>query len=340
MSENDQVNRIYQASCFILKEIECLLASNGLLLEAGVTQFAEVRQSGRLIACAGLDGNIIKCVAIDQQHRGSSLMLRLITEVTDMAYRNGFERLFLYTKPCNIPMFTDCGFSALATVEGRVTLMENSTTRLPHYCQTLAEQFRAGEKIGSIVINANPFTLGHRYLIEQAALQCDWVHVFVVREDASRFAYRDRFELIKAGIKGIENLTLFPGSDYILSKATFPAYFLKEQGIIDECYTALDLMLFRQYIAPALGINHRFVGTEPFDPVTEKYNRDMADWLFRAPSEAPAIQVVEIPRVEKCGGAVSASRVRKLFDEGRMDLIRELVPEATFAFLSEQANHR
>lgn len=340
MSENYQINRIYQASSFILKDIEGLLASNGLLLETGLTQFAEVRQSGKLIACAGLDGNIIKCVAIDQQHRGSSLTLSLITEVTDMAYRNGFDRLFLYTKPCNIPMFSAGGFSPLVTVQGRVTLMENSATRLSHYCKTLSERYQPGEKIGAIVINANPFTLGHRYLIEQAALQCDWVHLFVVREDASRFTYHHRFELIKAGIKGIENLTLFPGSDYILSKATFPAYFLKEQGIIDECYTTLDLMLFRQYIAPALGINYRFVGTEPFDPVTEKYNRDMTDWLFHAPSEAPPITVIQIPRIEKCGGPVSASRVRKLFDQGRMDLIRDLVPQATFEFLLEQANHR
>lgn len=338
MTGDYQFNRLYRASSFVLNEIKDLLASNGLSLEAGLTQFVEARVSGRLVACAGLDGNVIKCVAIDKCHRGGSLSLRLMTEVTDLAYRNGIDRLFLYTRPENIPLFSASGFTPLVTVQDRIVLMENSATRLKNYAEMLAEQRHDGEKIGSIVINANPFTLGHRYLIEQAALQCDWVHLFVVKQDASRFAYRDRLALIQAGIDGIGNVTLYPGSDYTISKATFPAYFLKEQGIIDECFTAIDLMLFRQYIAPALGINYRFVGTEPFDAVTEKYNRDMCYWLSQAESPAPAITVVEIPRIEKCGGAVSASRVRKLLDEGRLDLIRDLVPETTFRFLSQE-NH-
>ncbi|MDR0807120.1 MAG: [citrate (pro-3S)-lyase] ligase [Enterobacteriaceae bacterium] len=339
MSGEYQFNWLRHASSFALKEIEHLLASNGLALEKGLTQFVEVRDSGRLIACAGLDGNIIKCVAINELYRGSSLSLSLISEVMNTACREGIDHLFLYTKPENVPLFVGCGFTPLVSVAGRVTLLENSATRLKMYCSDLAKQYHQGQKIGGIVMNANPFTLGHYYLIKQAAACCDWLHVFVVKEDASRFAYKDRFELVRAGIADIDRVILHAGSDYILSKATFPAYFLKDQGIVDECYTALDLMLFRQYIAPALGINHRFVGTEPFDAVTAKYNRDMAYWLSDAQSDAPPITVVEIPRIEKFDAAISASRVRKLLDEGNWALIRELVPETTFNFLLNTAKN-
>lgn len=108
--------------------------------------------------------------------------------------------------------------------------MENSRERLTRYCRQLAMYRQPGRKIGAIVMNANPFTLGHRWLVEQAASQCDWLHLFVVKEDASCFSYHDRFKLIEQGITGIDKVTLHPGSAYLISRATFPGYFLKEQG--------------------------------------------------------------------------------------------------------------
>ena len=68
-------------------------------------------------------------------------------------------------------------------------------------------------------MNANPFTFGHQYLVRLAASQCDWLHVFVVREDVSQFSYRDRYALVKAGVAGIPNLTLHHGSEYMVSRA-------------------------------------------------------------------------------------------------------------------------
>lgn len=254
----------------------------------------------------------------------------------NLAYRQGVEQLFLYTKPANVPLFVGAGFTPLVTVPERITLMENGSRGLSDYCSELTTLRQPGKTIGSIVMNANPFTLGHLYLVARALERCDWLHLFVVKQDASRFAYDDRLRLIREGIKGLERITLHPGSDYTISKATFPSYFLKEQGLVDECATALDLLLFRQSIAPALGINVRFVGTEPFDPVTAKYNLDMAFWLSEADSPAPIIRVEELPRVEVDGAPVSASRVRKLLDEGNEAAVARLVPRTTFDFLFNQ----
>lgn len=98
------------------------------------------------------------------------------------------------------------------------------------------------------------------------------------------------------------------GSEYIISRATFPCYFIKEQSVINHCYTEIDLKIFRQYLAPALGVTHRFVGTEPFCRVTAQYNRDMRYWLETPTISAPPIELVEIERLRYREMPISASR--------------------------------
>lgn len=317
--------------------IRQLLAQCHLDMDRDIDTFITAQLDGHLVACAGLSGNIIKCVAICPDLRGESLSLRLISEVVQLAAERGHFHLFLYAKPENVPFFEGCGFYPLVTVPGTIVLMENSPVAMRRYCEQLTNHHKmAGRRIGCIVMNANPFTLGHRYLAEQAAALCDWLHVFVVREDLSLFPYADRFNLVSQGLSGIEKLTVHHGSAYMISRATFPGYFLKDKGIIDSCHTAIDLLLFRDYLAPALGITHRFVGTEPFCPVTEKYNRDMAYWLQQAPSPAAPICVSEIPRVTQNGTPISASEVRRLLCRHDFDKIESLVPPSTLALLQEK----
>ncbi len=176
--------------------------------------------------------------------------------------------------------------------------MENSRERLTRYCRQLAMYRQPGRKIGAIVMNANPFTLGHRWLVEQAASQCDWLHLFVVKEDASCFSYHDRFKLIEQGITGIDKVTLHPGSAYLISRATFPGYFLKEQGWLMTATARLTCSSSASASAPALQITQRFVGTEPLCPLTRNYNQRMKS-LLEAPGDAPPIEVVELARIEK-----------------------------------------
>jgi [citrate (pro-3S)-lyase] ligase len=253
-----------------------------------------------------------------------------------LAAERGQFHLFLYSAPHNNRFFRGWGFYPLVEVPQLVVLMENSPVAIQRYCNKLREQRRPGEKIGGIILNANPFTLGHRYLVEQAAVACDWLHVFVVREDASLFSYADRFALVAAGVDHIDNLILHPGSDYIISRATFPGYFLKEKTIIDHSWAAIDLLLFREYIGPSLSITHRYVGSEPFDPVTSTYNADMRHSLQHAADAAPPITVVEVPRLSVHGMPVSASEVRKLAAQRNFSAIAELVPAATLQFLKTE----
>jgi [citrate (pro-3S)-lyase] ligase len=246
------------------------------------------------------------------------------------------SHLFLYTKPENQVLFEGCGFHRLVSVLNAACLMENTPVGIRDYCDTLAAFRQPGKRIGSIVMNANPFTLGHRHLVLQALKQCDWLHVFVVAEDVSTIAYADRLELVRAGLKGMDRVTVHGGSRYLISKATFPAYFIKDSRVVEACSMAVDLLLFRNYIAPALGITHRFVGSEPFCPVTRKYNQDLHEWLERAPEKAPAVHVVEFPRLEINGRPISATDVRQLLAVGDFKTIASLAPATTIALLHEK----
>ena len=314
-------------------EIQQFLSQCDLEMEGNIDLFVLAREQRRLIACAGLSTNIIKCVAIRPEYRGGAISLQLISEIVQLAAERGDFHLFLYTRPSGEAFFSGCGFYPLVEVPERIVLMESSPVAIQRYCQRLRQLRQPGAKIGCIVMNANPFTLGHRYLAEQAAAACDWLHVFVVSEDVSLFHYADRFRLVSQGLSGIGHLTLHHGSEYMISRATFPGYFLKEKGIVDHCHTAIDLLLFRQYFAPALGITHRFVGTEPFCQVTEKYNQDMKYWLQHAPSTAPAVAVVEVERCTQQGIPISASEVRRLLAVGALSQIKPLVPPSTLQLL-------
>lgn len=317
--------------------VASFLKQAGLSLEADCEVVICAEGQNDIVGCGAIAGNVLKCIAVSPLIRGEGLSLKLLTELLTLAYELNRSELFLFTRPENSVLFSGAGFWPIAQAGTQAVLMENSSERLTRFCRQLALYRQPGKTIGAIVMNANPFTLGHRYLIEQAAARCDWLHLFVVKEDASQFRYTDRWALIEQGVVGIENLTLHPGSAYLISRATFPGYFLKEKGAVDDCHSQIDLQLFREHLAPTLGITHRFVGNEPFCPLTRAYNQRMHDILGSPHGRAPAIEVVELARMEKGGAPVSASRVRKLYAERDWRAVSALVPAGTLAFLQHLA---
>lgn len=133
--------------------------------------------------------------------------------------------------------------------------------------------------VGAVVMNCNPFTFGHRYLIEKALEECTYLIVFVVEEDKSIFSFEDRLSLVDAGTKDLDNVIIIPSGRFVLSSLTFSEYFNKskmQDRVID---TSLDVTIFAREIAPCLHITKRFVGEEPFDSVTRQYNETMRGCL-------------------------------------------------------------
>jgi [citrate (pro-3S)-lyase] ligase len=175
-------------------------------------------------------------------------------------------------------------------------------------------------------MNANPFTLGHRYLIETAARECDRLYVFVPSEDRSCFSAADRMEMVRLGTSDLQNVTVLPTGPYLISSATFPTYFLKENASPSDVQCRLDTAIFTKHYAPRLSITRRYVGTEPHCPVTKSYNRVMAQLL-----PAAGITFIEVPRLEMQNAPISASSVRELLTQHKD--IRFLVPDSTYQYL-------
>ncbi len=180
-------------------------------------------------------------------------------------------------------------------------------------------------------MNCNPFTLGHRYLIEYAAKKVDKLYVFVVEENKSFFPFKDRFELVKNGTEDLQNVVVIPSGQFIISSLTFQQYFEKGENQDVTVDASDDLEIFAKQIAPSLHINVRFAGEEPLDNVTRQYNSSMRSIL---PQYGIAFE--EIPRKTQGEEVISASRVRKLLAEKDFEAIAELVPETTLKYLKEK----
>ena len=183
---------------------------------------------------------------------------------------------------------------------------------------------------GAIVMNCNPFTLGHRYLIEYAASKVDYLYIFVVEENKSFFPFEDRFQLVQQGTVDLPNVVVLPSGNFIISAVTFPGYFYKDDLKEAKIDCSNDLTVFAEYIAPTLNIKVRFAGEEPLDPVTRQYNEGMADILPKY-----GVKFCEIPRKEDSSGVgvISASRVRKLLKEKDFESMKMLVPQTTYDYL-------
>jgi [citrate (pro-3S)-lyase] ligase len=161
---------------------------------------------------------------------GEGVSLKLLTELLTLAYELNRSELFLFTKPENSVLFSGAGFWPIAQAGTLAVLMENSSERLARFCRQLAMYRQPGKTIGAIVMNANPFTLGHRYLIEQAAARCDWLHLFVVKEDASQFRYTDRWALIEQGLSASRTSRCILDLPILFRERPSPATSLKKRG--------------------------------------------------------------------------------------------------------------
>jgi len=186
-------------------------------------------QNDVIIATGSLEGNVLKCIAISEEHQGEGLTANIISRLISESYNNNRDHLFLFTRPKNIIMFTELGFYPIIETAD-VLLMENVKDGIKKFIDGLENSMHSGV-IGAIVANCNPFTKGHQYLIEMASKQCDLLHLFVLSEDKSAFPTDIRYELVKKGIKHLNNVIVHETSDYLISSATFPSYFIKDKTI-------------------------------------------------------------------------------------------------------------
>ena len=125
-------------------------------------------------------------------------------------------------------------------------------------------------KIGYVIMNCNPFTLGHRYLIEKALEIVNYLYIFILSEDVSIFPFKNRIRFVKNGVHDLKNkISVFPVSRWIATIINFPEYYTKKEFSYFDI--TQDIHLSAKYICPSLGITIRFVCSEPNDTLTRRY---------------------------------------------------------------------
>lgn len=317
-----------------LAAVNTLLQEEGIRLDPNLDYTCAMFDDDmNVIATGSCFGNTLRCLAVSHHHQGEGLMNQIITYLINVQMERGNSHLFLYTKCNAAKFFHDLGFYEIVRMPNQIVFMENKRRGFEDYLAHLKQE-SAGHfqgKIAALVMNCNPFTLGHQYLVEKAAQENDVVHLFMVSEDQSLFPFNVRKQLILAGTAHLPNVICHESDSYIISQATFPSYFQQNEEAVIKSNVAIDLQIFT-HIAETLGIQRRYVGEEPFSQVTNLYNQAMLEALPKA-----GIECVVVPRKAENGVAISASAVRQAIHDGEMEKVKNWVPATTWAFLQSEA---
>ena len=331
------VEKLHLTNVEEMSEVKSFLSTFQLDYESDIDYTVVIRDSNKIIATCSKAKDVLKGFAVDDSLQGEGITNLLITAIQDRLFQEGIFHSFIFTKPVYETTFKSFGYKVIASVE-EVTLLEYGFNDINKTLSTMKKLYdidTATPKT-ALVMNCNPFTLGHRYLIEEASLKSEKVLIFIVEEDRSLFPFVDRYHMVKNGVADLKNVTVIPGGKYIISSATFPAYFLREETKVLTAYTKLDATIFSKYFCKQFNITKRMLGEEPYCPVTRNYNETLIDVL-----EKHSVEVNIIPRkwISTPENYISASKVRNLIKkEGSqaLDQLSDFIPKVTLNYLRSE----
>ena len=327
MLEDAIVFEVEKDNIKVQKQVDELLHKEGIKRDKFLDYTsALMTDDGRVVATGSLYKNTMRCLAVDTEFQGYGLIAKIVTALREKELERGYSHYFGYTKIESAVSFLPLGFYEIARIDNKLVFMENKKNGFKNYLQSL-EKYKRDGCTSAIVMNANPFTYGHLNLIKTALKESDTLHVFVLSEDESIFPSDVRLSLVEKGVSDLNGVYVHSTGPYLISNATFPTYFLKNDSEAFMIHSRLDIEMFEQ-IAKTLNIKKRFVGEEPFSKTTDIYNKTMHDELPKK-----GIELKVIPRLEIDGTAVSASTVRTLIKNGDFESVQALVPKTTYDYL-------
>lgn len=287
-----------------------------------------IRDRGKIIATVSVKKNIIKFFYIDDFYQGEGLAIDLINSALQDIIAQSYRNYFVFTKAKNEKIFTSLSMDLVEKTDD-VALLEGGFFKYNDWLTSIKMYLEDKEYI-AIVMNANPLTLGHEYLVDKALEDGRDLIIFVLEEDASFFTTQDRFEIVKSHYKDMKNVHVFKSGPYIISRVTFPTYFLKKDTDKSKVYTELDAKIFAERIAKDLNIKKRYFGTEPIDKVTQKYNEMMKKIL-----SAYGVEAVFIERKKLDDEYICASKLREYYEKN-FDLTKKYLSSDVYEFLSKK----
>ena len=290
-----------------------------------------IRDAGDIIATVSVKKNLIKFFYIDKAYQGEGLAIELINSALEDIISKGYRTYFVFTKAKNENIFTSLSMDVIEKTED-VVLLEGGFFKYADWIQNIKKDLDKDE-YSAIVMNANPLTLGHEYLIDKALEEARDLIIFVLEEDASYFSTKGRYEIVKNHYHNNGRVHVYKSGPYIISRATFPTYFLKKDTDKLKVYTELDAKIFAKRIAKDLNIKKRYFGTEPIDKVTEKYNEMMKKILFEYGVDSEFIERKKINNEY-----ISASKLREGI-ETDFESIKKYLSQDVYEYLKERCLH-
>lgn len=315
------------------QEVSKFLEGFGLILDLDVDYTVVLRDlSGSIKATCSKAKNVLKCFAISEDLRGENVTASLISHLVDKLFQDNILHCFIFTKPDKIKVFTSLSFKLLYEVQD-AALLEYGVHDINKALKDMRNKYNIDSNTakGALVMNCNPFTKGHRYLVEEASRTCEKVLLFLVEEDKSLFPFKDRYDIVKEGVQDLKNVTVVPGGQYIISSATFPSYFIRKEDERMRAYQNIDCGIFAKYFCDKFNIIKRFVGQEPYCSVTNSYNETLKSTLPQY-----GVEIMEIERSKHDEYYISASKVRELIKVGELEKVKNIVPEVTWKFLNSK----
>ncbi len=313
---------LFESDFAILKS---LLIKEGLSFDTYVTESFLLYDQNLPIATFSLYHHVIKMIAIKDSYQGQNITTYIMNYLTSYLTEKGIFKYFLFTKPSQKYIFDALDFKLILETQ-EVLFYENKYQSIEDTLNDLKRQIDLPlNDVGSIVMNCNPITNGHLYLIEKASKNHETLLIFLVEENESVFSFDVRYQLIKEATKHLSNVRILLSTKYIISKATFPSYFMKDINTHTHAYMHLDIQVFIAYFMKTFNISKRYVGEEPLDPMTHLYNETMHQLLGK--------KLEIIPRLSNNHQVISASYIRQLAKNKAFDEIKLLVPKPTYDYL-------
>ncbi|NLN50546.1 MAG: [citrate (pro-3S)-lyase] ligase [Acholeplasmataceae bacterium] len=312
-----------------INDAKSIIIENNLNFDSSVDYTIGLFKDKTLIGTGSLLKNVIKLVAIKKDYQGENLLAIIVTNLIKELTKRKIVKYFVFTDLESAPYFQSLGFSLIAKTN-EVAFFENSLFPIQETLKEISENLslKAGST-AAVVVNCNPLTNGHLYLIEKASKENANLLVFVVEENKSLFAFEERFSLVVEATKHLSNVHVLPSTKYLISSLTFPTYFLKDLTSQAKVQMELDTVIFNNYFIPIFKIDKRYVGSEEVDPFTSSYNEILKKYLKE--------KLIIVKRLKVNNQIVSASLVRKFYQEKNFEKLKPLVPTATYNFLKRKA---
>ena len=323
-------DNLNQNNPFEVEEIKKFLSIFGVEYDFPDITYV-IRDNDEIIATGSASGNILKYFFAKCTYSGQGAIGIIYNSLLEYVIEKGYNSYFIFTTPNNKAIFSSLGLNEVYSTNS-VILLEGGFYNYSSWIRKVKDYVGVKNgKRGVIVVNCNPMTLGHKYLMNEALKKVDELIIFVVEEDLSIFPFETRYNIVVNEFKGDDRVKIIKGGPYIISRGTFPTYFIKQKDKMLDIYTELDASIFANKIAKDLEIDIRFLGSEPIDVVTLAYNKSLKEIL-----EDRDIEVKIVDRKEEANEPISASYVRKLLKEDKVEDAYKLLPKSTIEFLNSK----